>query len=260
MVKEGKVLVHFDSDCVSVYSFQSGVLTLLARHPPAFEESLTSGMLADAISEFSDGLKEFAEVVDNKSTRLYATGVFQRLSRADATRLVNGVYVDTGLYFNIVRPELERFYLETGRSATGSSDMMEGVIRQEFREVVVCGSFQQSLGYIEDIIARLRESGAVVLSPWTTRIKPETEGTDFVLFDYQDFLKNERDTWRHKYDHMDKFRQSDAVIVCNPGGIVGKGTLFELGFMSAISKRVIFTEEPVGVSILFPCEVGLVRL
>jgi hypothetical protein len=202
-------------------------------------------------------LNEFSEAVDNKSIRLYATGVFQRLSQADATRLVNSVYVDTGLYFNIVGHDLERFYVESGRSATGSNDMMEGVIRREFREVVVCGSFQQSLGYIEDIIARLRGSGTVVLSPWSTRIKPETEGSDFVLFEYQDFLKNERDTWRHKYDHMDKFRQSDAVIVCNPGGIVGRATLFELGFMSAISKRVIFTEEPMGVSVLFPCEVGL---
>ncbi|MZD56763.1 hypothetical protein [Streptomyces sp. SID5606] len=257
LVTKGKVLVHFGSEYVSVYRFQGGALTLLKREQCAFEESLAAGMLADKIGEFCGGLKEFAEVVDNEGTRLYATGVFQQLSQPAATTLVNSVYVDTGLYFNIVGPELERFYLETGTTARGSNDMMEGVIRQEFRNVVVCGSFQQSLGYIEDTIARLRESGAVVLSPWTTRIKPETVGTDFVLFDYQDFVKNERDTWRHKYDHMDKFRQSDAIIVCNPGGRVGNGTMFELGFMSAISQRVIFTEEPVGVSVLFPYEIGL---
>lgn len=257
MVTKGKVLVHFDSECVSVYRFRDGVLTLLKRERRAFEESLAAGMLADKVGEFCDEVKEFAEVVDNEATRLYATGVFQRLSQPDATSLVNSVYVDTGLYFNIVGPELERFYLETSMSACGSNDMMEGVTRQEFRKVVVCGSFQQSLGYIEETIARLRESGAVVLSPWTTRIKPETVGTDFVLFDYQDFVKNERDTWRHKYEHMDKFRQSDAVIVCNPGGRVGNGTMFELGFMSAVSSRVIFTEEPRGVSVLFPCEIGL---
>ena len=188
---------------------------------------------------------------------MYATGVFQRLSHADAASLVNSFYVDTGLYFNIVEPELEQFYSEAGRSSDGSTRILQGVIRREFRNVAVCGSFQNSLQYIEDVIARLREIGAVVLSPLTTKIKPETEGTDFILFDYQDFLKNERDTWRHKYHHMAQFGRSDAIIVCNPDGIVGKGTMFELGFVSALSKRVIFTEEPVGVSVFFPCEVGL---
>ena len=43
----------------------------------------------------------------------------------------------------------------------------------------------------------------------------------------------------------------------NPGGRVGSGTMFELGFMSALGKRVIFTEEPLGMSVSFPCEVGL---
>ncbi|MEU6557831.1 hypothetical protein ABZ915_47700 [Streptomyces sp. NPDC046915] len=242
---------------MSVYRSQSEELKLLKRERFAFEDSLTDEVLADRVGEFCAGLKEFNEVVDNKTTRLYATGVFQQLPQPDAAALVNSVYVDTGLYFNIVGPELEQFHRETGMSACGTNDMMEGLIRREFRNAVVCGSFQQSLGYIEDTIARLRESGAVVLSPRSTRIKPETASTDFILFDYQDLLKNERDTWRHKYVHMDAFRQADAVVVCNPGGLVGNGTIFELGFMSALSKRVIFTEEPLGVSVLFPCEVGL---
>lgn len=254
---EGRVLVHFDSEHVSVYRFESGMLVLLRKEQIAFEDSLPGGVLADRVGEFCARLKEFGGMVDNKGTRLYATGIFQQLSQPDATRLVNSVYVDSGLCLNIVGPELEQFYLETGRSVRGSNGMMEGLVRREFRNVVVCGSFQQSLGYIEETIARLRAIGTVVLSPRSTRIKPETAGTDFILFDYQDFLKNERDTWRHKFVHMYTFRQADAVVVCNPGGLVGNGTIFELGFMSALSKRVIFTEEPLGVSVLFPCEVGL---
>jgi hypothetical protein len=257
LATEGRVLVHFDSERVSVYRSWSGELELLKREPLAFDDIRAHKVLTERVGKFCAGLAEFSEVVDNKTTRLHATGVFQQLPLPDAAALVNSLYVDTGLYFNIVRPELEQFYLETGMSACGSDDMMEGLIRREFRDAVVCGSFQQSLGYIEDTIARLRESGTVVLSPRSTRIKPETAGTDFILFDYQDLLKNERDTWRHKYVHMEAFRQADAVVVCNPGGLVGKGTIFELGFMSAISKRVIFTEEPRGVSVQFPCEVGL---
>lgn len=257
MVTKGRVLVHFGSERVSVYRLQSGELSLLTRERLPFGAGLTDEALADSVSEFCAGLKEFTEAVDNKSTRVHATGVFQQLPQPEANALVNSVYVDTGLYFNIVGPKLEQFYLDTGMSVCGSNDLVEGLIRREFRTAVVCGSFQQSLGYIEDIITRLRKSGTVVLSPRSTRIKPETAGTDCILFDYQDLLKNERDTWRHKYVHMDAFRRADAVVVCNPGGRVGSGTVFELGFMTALSKRVIFTEEPLGVSVSFPCEVGL---
>ncbi|MFI1884854.1 nucleoside 2-deoxyribosyltransferase [Streptomyces jumonjinensis] len=257
MAAEGRVLVHFDSESVGVYRFQGAELKLLKRERLAFEDIRAHEVLAEKVGEFCTGLTEFSEVVDNKTTRLHATGVFQQLPQSEAAALVNSLYVDTGLYFNIVRPELEQFYLETAMSACGSNDMMEGLTRREFRSAVVCGSFQQSLGYIEDVISRLRRSGTAVLSPPSTRVKPETVGTDFILFDYQDLLKNERDTWRHKYMHLDAFRQADAVVVCNSGGRVGKGTIFELGYMSALSKRVIFTEEPQGVSVLFPCEVGL---
>jgi hypothetical protein len=257
MVRESKVLAHLESGCVSIYRLDGRQLTLIDERSTSFDERLPLHGLADAVVELRDGLKDFIDVVDNEVTRLYATGPFQRLSRAEAAGLTNTVFVDTGLYLNIVQPELEQFYRQSGGSEGEPGDMMLGMTRQELRKVVVCGSFQQSLGDIEAVSARLREAGAEVLSPASTRIKPDTEGTDFILFDYQDFLKNERDTWRHKYDHMQAFRQADAVVVCNPGGRIGKGTLFELGFMAAIAQRVILTEEPVGVSILFPCQVGL---
>ncbi|MFI1530797.1 hypothetical protein [Streptomyces griseus] len=251
------MLVHFDSASASVYRSRETELKLLMEEPFPFDGGLTRQAVAEAVDELCGRLAQAGETIDNKTTRLYATGAFQQLPQPDADALINSIYVDTGLYFNIVGRDLEQFYREMGTSAGGADSMLEGLIRKEFRNAVVCGSFQQSLGYIEETISRLRESGTEVLSPRSTKIKPETEGTDFILFEYQDLLKNDRDTWRHKFLHMGAFRQADAVVVCNPGGHVGKGTIFELGFMSAISKRVIFTEEPVGVSVTFPCEVGL---
>ena len=56
---------------------------------------------------------------------------------------------------------------------------------------------------------------------------------------------------------MNKFRKADAIIVCNPNGIVGRGTMFEFGFMIAYYKRIIFTEKPTNISIIFPYEIGL---
>ena len=103
----------------------------------------------------------------------------------------------------------------------------------------------------------LQKRNISVLSPWTTKIVPETLGTDFILLEGQEPLKNKRDAWKHKLIHMNKFRHSDAIIVCNPDGYVGRGTMFEFGFMVAISKRIIFTERPIDLSIPFPYEVGL---
>lgn len=257
LAAEGAGLVHFDTRYVRVYRVQDGLLKKLAEQRHAIADSPEPGTVAEATTETWHRIRGLIESANCKSVRLYATGVFQNLSPTDATKLVIRFFVDSGLYFNIVEPELEGFYLKGSGIADDASVLMRGILRQEFRRVVVCGSFQQSLGYIEGVIDRLRSSGATVLSPPSTRIKPETKGTDFILFDYQDHLENERDTWRHKYIHMDKFRHADAVIVCNPGGAVGQGTLFELGFMSAVSKRVIFTERPVGLSVFFPSEVGL---
>lgn len=135
-------------------------------------------------------------------------------------------------------------------------NVIKSLIHQEFRKVVICGSFQQHLKEIGDVNTILHSRGITVLSPWTLKVVPETIGTDFILLEGQE-LKNARDSWRHKYEHMEKFRQSDAIIVCNPGGEIGKGTMFEFGFMVAISKRIIFTEEPKDLSISFPYEIGL---
>jgi hypothetical protein len=177
--------------------------------------------------------------------------------QSENDKLVNRIFVDYGLYFNIIRPDLERFYLDKSVSVCGIANIMNGVIIQEFRSVVVCGSYQRFLKDVENVIDNLHKHNIFVLSPQSTKIKQETVGTPFVLFEYQDCIKNDRDTWRHKFEHMDKFRQADAIIVCDPNGIVGKGTIFEFGFMTASSKRIIFTENPKDLSVFFPYEIGL---
>ena len=137
-----------------------------------------------------------------------------------------------------------------------TENIIQGLALQEFRKVVVCGSFQEHLAEISRIIEVLTTRNIQVLSPWTDKVVPETLGTDFILLEGQE-LYNKRDAWRHKYDHMNKFKKADAIIICNPGGAIGKGTMFELGFMIAYSKRIIFSNEPKNLSILFPYEVGL---
>ena len=123
---------------------------------------------------------------NNERIRLYATGIFQKFAQLEQTRLIIHIYVNYGLYFNIVQPELEQFYLEKSMSIYGSKNIMEGLIHQEFRKVVICGSFQQHLKDIGDVMTVLQKHSITVLSPWTTKVVPETLGTDFILLEGQE--------------------------------------------------------------------------
>lgn len=257
LIREERVIVHFFTEGISVYRLKNMTLTPIKNERVIFAESTVVESLLNKIDCFLQHMEKYAGPIDNEHIRLYATGVFQELNLPEQEQLVTNVYVDYGLYFNIIQPDLERFYREKSEEVFGTRDIVQGLIFQEFRRVVICGSFQQHLESIGQVMDILQKRNISVLSPWTTKIVPETSGTDFILLEGQEPLKNKRDAWRHRLIHMNKFRQSDAVIVCNPDGYVGGGATFELGFLAAISKRIIFTERPINLAIPFPYEVGL---
>ena len=231
-------------------------IKLLKKKQVFFNETLVNDELLKKIDKFLSELKSIVGTVDNERVKLYATGVFQEFSKEEQMQLIIHVFVSSGLYFNIVQPDLENFYLDRSFEISGKRNMFDGLINQEFRKVVICGSFQQHMQEIGAVIECLKKHNIQVLSPWTMNIVPETVGTDFILLEGQELI-NERDAWSHKYDHMNKFKKADAIIVCNPDGKIGKGTMFEFGFMVAYAKRIIFMNEPKELSILFPYEVGL---
>lgn len=254
--KDSKILVHFDTNDTSIYQLKEDGITFIKKERVFFNETLIHDELFKKVDYVIEKLQMIVEKVDNKSVRLYATGVFQEFSEEEQIQLIIHVFVSSGLYFNIVKPELEQFYLEKSLEKSNEKNIINGIVQQEFQKVVICGSFQQNMKEIENIMEILSERNIQVLSPWTMDIVPESLGTDFILLEGQE-LVNERDAWRHKYDHMNKFKKADAIIVCNPEGRIGKGTMFEFGFMVAYSKRIIFTNEPKDLSIPFPYEIGL---
>lgn len=253
---KNKLLVHFDTNIINIYTLKEGILELLYKKNVTFEKDFITNKKFRKIDEILSFLKNFTNTVNNEHIRLYATGIFQTFEQTETVSLINHVYVYYGLYFNIVQPDLEQFYLEKSLQKYGHKNIIEGLIHQEFRNVVVCGSFKHSIKEIDDIIKTLHKQNINVLSPATTKLRPETLGSNFVLFEGQELI-NERDAWRHQYKHISQFATSDAIIICNPNGIVGKGALFELGYLVAILKRIIFTEKPKNLSLLFPYEVGL---
>lgn len=58
-----------------------------------------------------------------------------------------------GVYFNIISPSLEQFYFDKSSSINGHKNMMEGLVLQEFRKVVVTGSIQNQLDNIAEVMA-----------------------------------------------------------------------------------------------------------
>ena len=251
-----KILVHFDTNETKVYELKTGSISLLHEEQIYFNETLVHDEMFKKFDRFFEKLVDIVGEISNKTVRLYATGIFEELSKEEQMQLIIHVFVNSNLYLNILDKELERFYMEKSKKIDNSENVINGIINQEFRKVVICGSFQQNMKEIVFFMDMLNKRNIKVLSPWTQEFVPETIGTDFVLLQGQE-LVNKRDSWRHKYDHMNKFTKSAAIIICNPNGIVGKGTLFEFGFMIAHGKRIIFTEEPLNLTISFPYEVGL---
>ena len=255
-MKKDKIFIHFDTNDISIYQLNQKKIKLLKKKQVFFNETLVNDELLKKIDKFLSELKSIVGTVDNERVRLYATGVFQEFSKEEQMQLIIHVFVSSGLYFNIVQPDLENFYLDRSFEISGKRNMFDGLINQEFRKVVICGSFQQHMQEIGAVIECLKKHNIQVLSLWTMNIVSETVGTDFILLEGQE-LVNERDAWSHKYDHMNKFKKADAIIVCNSDGKIGKGTMFEFGFMVAYAKRIIFINEPKELSVLFPYEVGL---
>ena len=118
------------------------------------------------------------------------------------------------------------------------SNMVHGIVRQEFRHVTLSGSFRKHLDYILEKKSHLERHGTRVLSPRFT--EPKNPGETFVVFGGEEGL-SPLELERH---HLDSIAQSDALIVCDPSGYVGASAMFEIGYAHSLGKRIIFTEKP----------------
>ena len=244
-------IIHFQNNKISVFKINNKVPLLKKEYHVFFNEALLHVEMLNKIREFFEKFQQEFGFLDNEHVRIFGTGIFQDLSKEEQTQILLDAFVRFGVVFNIPSPDLVCFY-----QSIGNGSIVDGICKQEFRKVVICGSFQQDLKQIETLMDLFRKRNIEVLSPWTTQLVPKSIGTNFVLLEGQE-LYNERDSWRHKFDHMLKFIKADAIIVCNPEGRIGKGTLFEFGFMIAHAKRIIFTNRPEGLTIHFPYEVGI---
>lgn len=157
LIAEDKVIVHFFTNGICVYRLKKNIPEPLKHEHIVFEESTFTDALLQKIDWFLEHLGEYAGAIDNEHIRLYATGIFQEFNHPDQEQLITHVYVNYGLYFNIVRPDLEQFYKEKSEAIFGSQNIVQGLVLQEFRRVVICGSFQQHLEPIGQVMAILQK-------------------------------------------------------------------------------------------------------
>ncbi|GBD34795.1 hypothetical protein HRbin35_00546 [bacterium HR35] len=132
------------------------------------------------------------------------------------------------------------------------SNLINGVIRQEFRYVTISGSFRKHLEYILKIKKELENKGVHILSPRFE--EPKNPGEEFVIFAGEENLSPLE---LERY-HLESIENSDALIVCDPNGYVGASALLEIGYAHSLGKRIIFTEKPEEFILnQLPHEVGL---
>lgn len=171
--KDSKLLVHFDTNDTSIYQLKGDSISLIKKERVYFNETLVHDELFKKIECVIQNLKMIVENVDNERVRLYATGIFQEFSEEEQTQLIIHVFVNSGLYFNIVKPDLEQYYVEKGLEISNEKNIFNRIVQQEFRKVVICGSFQQNMKEIGKLIGVLNKRNIQVLSPWTMDIVPE---------------------------------------------------------------------------------------
>ena len=139
-----------------------------------------------------------------------------------------------------------------GTIVPSDSNLIDGVIRQEFRYITISGSFRKHLDYILAVRKNLVEDNVQVLSP--RFMEPKNPGGEFVVFAGEEGL-SPLELERH---HLDSIEKSDALIVCDPAGYVGASALLEIGYAQSLGKRIIFVEKPEEFMLnTLPSEVGL---
>lgn len=137
------------------------------------------------------------------------------------------------------------------------SDLIDGAVIQDARNVVVCGSFNKHLKNIAQLIQRLQSQNITILSPRSTEVSGSEN--DFVLFTHDNMINH--CTWSIEALHMHALEQCDLVIVCNFDNYIGSATATEIGYALSYAKRIVFVENnSVAQNFDIPSEITLLHM
>lgn len=184
MDEKNKRFVHFGTNKITIYEVQNKQIIKIKEDVLYFNETLVNNELYNKIDKYLYNLNK-ENTFNTKNLRLCATGIFQEFSLNEQIQLTIHIFVKHGIYFNIINKELEQFYLNQKIDNKKVSNIIEGIWKQEFRKVVICGSFQKNMVEICKLMDKLKQHNVEILSPWTKDVVQETIGTDFILLEGQ---------------------------------------------------------------------------
>ncbi len=282
-----ELVVMYGKEAIETKNIDLGVGTVLTEFPKINDQK--SGVPLDTVIEF---VSEKLPKLDNKvKTALYSGGELNYMQLAKYNLQANKLFNDEDhpsmitlkdfssknkeVFEKISLKELEELmpdnptWMHGARACSAlaqaicdkyrvetiipsNSNLINGASRQEFRHVVISGSFRKHLEYILKVRKQLVENGTEVLSPRFT--EPKNPGEEFVVFSGEEGM-SPLELERH---HLCSIEECDALIVCDPDGYVGASALIEIGYAQALGKRIIFVEKP-GEFMLntLPAEIGL---
>ncbi len=283
-----ELVVMFGNEAIETHNIEYGIGNLLTEFDGVNDE-LSKVKLEDII----DKVKSLLPTLSNKVSLAFYTGgeleymkrvqydledntLFEDLDHPSIIKLVNIQKKNVEIFTKIKLSELESLMPEDPRWMHGArgcsaiaqaifekysidtiipsnSNLIDGVVRQQFRKITISGSFRKHLDYIVKVRNNLVKNNVEVLSPRFT--DPKNPGEEFVVFQGEEGLAP-LELERH---HLDSIDQSDALIVCSPEGYVGASALIEIGYANKLGKRIIFTEKPEEFMLnTLPSEIGII--
>lgn len=282
-----ELVVIEHSVVVERHNLDLGVMTVLKKFPQLNEVIASPGL-----DEVVDFLKSYMPVTDYKTPyAIYNGGELSYMRLAGYAITANDIFEDMNhpnkisledfakrnhdVFKSVTLKQLEDLMPNDPRWMHGAracsaiaqaisqhfgvsyiipsdSNMAHGITRQEFRKVVLSGSFRKHLNYILAVKKQLAAQNVEVLSPRFD--EPKNPGEEFVVFQGEEGL-SPLELERH---HLNMIEECDALIVCAAKGYVGASALIEIGYAQALGKRIIFTEKPEEFMLqTLPAEVGL---
>ncbi|HLD50973.1 hypothetical protein A3K34_02445 [candidate division WWE3 bacterium RIFOXYC1_FULL_40_10] len=272
---------------VETHNIDLGVGAVLEKHPEINKE--ISGIFLDELTQ--EVKLQLPEIVSKPKVAFYTGGELSYMKLAEYPLKSNSLFedpdhpyvIETAQFarknkevFEYIRLEtLEKLMPENPKWMAGArpcsaiaqaicqkynieslipsdSNLINGVVRQEFRKVTLSGSFRKHLDYILTIKRSLEQTKIEILSPRFT--EPKNPGEEFVVFTGEENM-TPLDLERH---HLRSIENSDALIVCDKEGYVGASAMIEIGYAQSFGKRVIFAEPPEEFMLkTLPAEIGI---
>jgi hypothetical protein len=109
-----KILIDVGSSTIKVYKLSSGKLKPLIQRSIPFKEDFDpeGGISQSAKKELFELIDSVKEENKESPIKVYATGIFRKLTNETRISFIDEFFERTGLFFNIISQDLENFYLE----------------------------------------------------------------------------------------------------------------------------------------------------